>query len=294
MQDSELLASIPDFVSFDTMMKASPVEEGGERFIYVEASKESRDQQGEIVLAKALKDSVDVFRKFGVVDMDHKSMPSVAKMYGITDPESWIIGQPAEVRFNGDVTFVKAQLRRGDTPLAERANRVWDGLTKVSPPDRYYASVGGSVLGREVRIDPVTKERVPVITKTRWNNLALSLNPVNPDLNPATTTPVGTFAKSLGGFVVAKALTAGYATDSAAMTGGQALATQSLDRRPKSYFDARHKISAAMTSGKLKNAGMNEIIAYAQKEFGMSLDESAEFCERFLRDIHDNLKRRKP
>lgn len=293
MHDSELLASIPDFVSFDTMMKASPVEEGGERFVYVEASKESRDQQGEIVLAKALQESVDIFRKFGVVDLDHKSMPSVAKMYGITAPEEWIIGQPIEVRFQGDMTFVKAHLRRGDTALAERANRVWDGLTKVTPPDRYYASVGGSVLGREVRIDPMTKARVPVITKTRWNNLALSLNPVNPDLNPASTTPVGTFAKALGGFVVAKALEAGYATDSAAMTGGQALGMQSLDRRPKSYFDARNRISAAMTSGKIKNPGMKEIMGFAQKEFGMSLEESAEFCERFLRDIHSNLKRSK-
>ncbi len=275
------------------MMKASPVEEGGERFVYIEASKESRDQQGEIVLAKALQESVDIFRKFGVVDLDHKSMPSVAKMYGITAPEEWIIGQPIEVRFQGDMTFVKAHLRRGDTALAERANRVWDGLTKVTPPDRYYASVGGSVLGREVRIDPMTKARVPVITKTRWNNLALSLNPVNPDLNPASTTPVGTFAKALGGFVVAKALEAGYATDSAAMTGGQALGMQSLDRRPKSYFDARNRISAAMTSGKIKNPGMKEIMGFAQKEFGMSLEESAEFCERFLRDIHSNLKRSK-
>lgn len=274
------------------MMKASPIEEGGERFIYVEASNETRDQQGEVVLAKALRESAGVFQKFGVVDLDHKSMPSVAKMYGINDPESWIIGQPTDVRFNGNTTFVKAQLRRGDTPLAERANRVWDGLTKVTPPDRYYASVGGSVLGREVRIDPDTKQRVPVITKTRWNNLALSLTPVNPDLNPATTAPVGVFAKSLDGFVV-KALEAGFATDSAAMTGGQALAMQSLDRRPKSYFDARHQMSAALTSGKLKNAGMKEIMGYAQNVFGMSLDESAEFCERFLRDIHSNLKRRK-
>lgn len=293
MHDSELLASIPDFVSFDTMMKASPVEEGGERFIYVEASKESRDQQGEIVLAKALKESVDVFRKFGVVDLDHKSMPSVAKMYGISSPEEWIIGQPIEVRFQGDTTFVKAHLRRGDTVLAERANRVWDGLTKVSPPDRYYASVGGSVLGREIRIDPKTKERVPVITKTRWNNLALSLNPVNPDLNPASTMPVGTFAKSLGGFVIAKALEASYATDAVAKTGGAALGMQSLDRRPKSYFDARNRVSAALVSGKLSNPGMNEIMGYAQNEFGMSLEESAEFCERFLRDIHSNLKRSK-
>lgn len=292
MHDSELLASIPDFVSFDMMMKASPSEEGGDRFIYVEASKETRDQQGEIVLAKALQESADIFRKFGVIDLDHKSMPSVAKQYGIDNPDDWIIGQPVDVKFKDGMTFVKAQLRRGDTPIADKANRVWDGLTKVSPPDRYYASVGGSVLGREVRVDPDTFKRIPVITKTRWNNLALSLNPVHPDLNPASTAPVGTFAKSLNGFVI-KALEASYSTDVASLTGGGALGQQSIDRRPKSYHDLRHRISAALSSGAISNPSMAEIMGYAQNQFGMSLDESAEFTERFMRDIHSNLRRSK-
>lgn len=273
-------------------MKASPVEESGERFIYVEASKESRDQQGEIVLSKALKDSADIFRKFGVIDLDHKSMPAVARKMGIEKPEEWIIGQPIEVKFNDRVTLVKAQLRRGESRLADRANAVWEGLTKVSPPDRYYASVGGSVLGREVRVDPDTQERVAVITKTRWDNLALSLSPVHPDLSPAGTTPVGTFAKSLGCFVVAKALEASHSTDVSTLTGGGALGRQSLDRTPRSYHDARHQISAALTAGTITASTAN-IMGFAQNQFGMSLDESAEFTERFMRDIHSNLKRSK-
>lgn len=294
MNDTDLLASLPDFVSFGTMMKASPAEEAGERFVYVEASKESRDQQGEIVLAKALQDSVSIFKKFGVVDMDHKSMPAVAKRYQIENPDEWVVGLPVDVRFRSGTTFVKAQLRRGDSLLALRANQVWEGLTKISPPNRYYASVGGSVLGREVRIDPATKEKVAVITKTRWDNLALSLQPVHPDLSPAATTPVSVFAKSLGGFVLAKsdaALTAGYGTDSAALTGGAALRTQSL--HGADYGRLREATAAAIRDGKIKTPAADSIMQYAATEFGLSLDEAAGFTERLMRDIHRDLRRTK-
>lgn len=292
MDDKELLATIPDFVSFQTLMKATPAEEGGERIIYVEASKESRDQQGEIVLAKALKDSVQVFKKFGVIDLDHKSMPSVARQYGIETPEDWIIGQPLDVVFRDDMTIVKAQLRRGNTMLAEKANRVWEGLTQVTPPDRYYASVGGAVTGREIRFDPKTNSKVPVITGTRWNNLALSLNPVHPDLRPASTTPTGVFAKSLGGFIM-KALEAGYGTDSAGLTGGAALRMQSLDGAPINYFDFRNRLADAMRNGAVgHNPSSRDLVGYCKQMFGLSLGDAAEYVERFYRDLKTGLKKR--
>lgn len=295
MNDTDLLATIPDFVSFEMLMKATPREESGKRIIYVEASKESRDQQGEIVLAKALKDSADVFRKFGVLDLDHKSMPSIAKQYGIEDPENWIIGQPIDVAFNGGTTIVKAQLRSGDSPLAKRANDVWEGMTKIDPPDRYYASVGGSVTGREIRIDPLTKSKVPVITGTRWSNLALSLNPVHGELAPAGTSPVGVFAKSLDCFIM-KALEASYATDASAKTGGAAFGQQSLDTGVTNYFDFRNKLAAAMRSGEAgSNPGARELVAYCTKTFGLSLSDAAEHVERFYRDLKTGLnKRSKP
>ena len=293
MTDADLLATIPEFVSFQTLMKATPVEESGERIIYVEASKESRDQQGEIVLATALKASVDVFKKFGVLDMDHKSMPSIAKAYGIEDPENWIIGQPIDVAFNGGTTIVKAQLRRGHSQLADRANKVWEGLTQVSPPDRYYASVGGQVTGREVRFDPLTKAKVPVITGTRWNNLALSLTPVHAELNPASTIQVGTFAKSLGAWVMTKALEAGYSTDSANMTGGQSLSAQSLDGAPMNYFTFRDTLAAQMKSGQVeRNPGARALVEHCKKVFGMSLSDASEYVERFYRDLKNGLNKR--
>lgn len=290
MTDNELLATLPEYVRFDTLMKASPATENGERIIYVEASTEARDQEGEIVLSKALKDSLDVFLKFGVVDLDHKSMPNVAVKYGIPqeDCPKWIVGQPIGVRFDGDKTIVKAQLRHGDSPLAAQANQIWDGLTKLSPPDRYYASVGGSVLDREIRICPKTKDRIPVITKTRWNNLALSLNPVNQHLGAATTMPIGTFAKAFGGFVLNKALEAGYATNSVGMTGGQAFSMQSLDAGIHSYFDFRERLSNDVLMGKPGR----DIKNYVMTAYGLAADQASEWVEKFLRGIKQSRVRR--
>ncbi|MFZ4538504.1 hypothetical protein [Propionivibrio sp.] len=279
LNDEQLLSTIPDFMVFGAMMKAIPATEGMDRIIYVEASSEQKDIEGEIVLSKALKDSADYFLKFGIIDMDHKSMPAVAQKMGLI-AEEWAIGQPLEVRFSGDKTVVRAKLYSGDTPLAEKANNVWDGLTKLNPPARYYASVGGSVLGREIRLDPLTGDRIPVVTKTRWNNLALSATPVNQHLSTASSAPMGIFAKSLNGYVM-KALEASYATDAASLTGGGAFGMQSLDLGIKSYFDFREKLSAAIRSHKTGR----DITNYAIRAFGLSHDQASEWVEKFLRGI---------
>src|SRR3546814_20057952 len=93
--DEQLLGAVPDFICIESMLKATPAEEAGERFVYLEASKEGRDQQDEVVLYKAMQDSADHFLKFGNLDIDHKAMPSVARQYGLADPESGEIGRAA-------------------------------------------------------------------------------------------------------------------------------------------------------------------------------------------------------
>lgn len=276
-RDSVLLSSIPEHVQCSLLCKARPVEDGGLRMIYVEASNEGRDFDGEVVLGKALRDSREIFLKFGVVDLDHKSMPSVARQHGITAPEEWIIGQPTEVRFDRGVTFVKAQLRQGDSPLAERANRVWDGLTKLTPPDRYYASVGGKVVASEIRLDPVSGDKVPVITRTHWNNLALSLNPVNPGLAPASRVPAAVFAKSLEA-----GLTAGYGTDSAGLVGGGALRMQSL--HGVTYPDFRNALAEMIRRGEVRVRDPGAL-ARASLSLGVAPEQSGAYVERFLSDL---------
>ena len=276
-----------DYMVFDTMLKAVPVEDGGDRIIYVQASNENKDYQGEIVLAKALQESADYFTRFGVVDMDHKSIPKIAKRFGITNTDEWIIGQPIECRFNGDSTFVKAQLRSGDSPLAAQANIVWEGLTKVNPPVRYFASVGGAVLDRDIKIDPQSGEPVPVITRTLWGSLALSKAPVNLTLDAATTVPVMTFAKSMGGFIpVVKALTAGYGTDATTLTGGAALGQQSLDGVPVNYFDFRERLSRDVRQKRISPLTISSLVDYATSKYRLSRDDAAQWVGKFLRELN--------
>ena len=283
-------------LSIGTMLKARPAEELGERFLYLEASREGADQQNEYVLAKALEDSAEHFLKFGNIDIDHKSMPSIAGHYGITDPENWEVGVPEEVRVDGGAVFVKARLFKGDTPLAARANMVWDSLTKLNPAARWYASVGGATLAKSTGIDPVTKNKVTFVKQVRWTNLAISRQPVNQHVSAAQTVPFGALAKCWtgAGFDMAKALEASYATDAAGKTGGSALGVQSLDQgsnTPHSYYDFRNKLSAALKTGQAQQ-NMPAMIQYSVSTCNLTLDEAAEWVDRFLSDLKSNLSKR--
>ncbi len=289
LNDAQLLAAVPEYVAFGGMLKASPMTEGDERILYLEASNEDVDHQGEIVMQKALSDSADYYLRHGNVDLSHYSL--LGPKSGIPDFMSYEVGKPIAVRVDGRRTFVKAQLYRGDSPMAKNANMVWDSITKQSPPSRWYPSVGGAVLAKSIKIDPKTRERVAVIEKVRWNNIALDRCPVNKTVPEVSTAPVGVFAKSLGGFVLSKALEAGYGTDAAALTDGAALRTQSL--HGADYGRLREATAAAIRDGKIKTPAADSIMQYAATEFGLSLDEAAGFTERLMRDIHRDLRRTK-
>ena len=289
--DEQLLAGTPDFFSINTLLKATPHQEGGDRFIYFEASNEGVDQQNEKVLAKALEDSASHFLKFGNIDIDHYTL--IGARAGIPNPMSYEIGRPVDVRIEGDKTFVKAQLYSGNTELAANANMVWESMTALNPPARWYPSVGGAVLAKSVEIDPATKNKVAVVKRVRWTNVGLSRTPVNQHLPEASALPVATFAKSLQGFVIAKALEASYATDAAMKTGGAALGIQSLDTGvPHSYFDFRERMAAALKSGKVQKQTMEGLIDYASKQFSLQPDEAAEWVDRFLSDLKSSLSTR--
>jgi hypothetical protein len=296
--EEQLLASVPDFLSIECMLKATPAQEGGKRFIYFEAANEGRDQQDEVVLAKALEESADHYMRYGNVDLDHKSMPSVAKMYGIERPELWEIGSPVDVRFDGSSTFVKSQLFSGDTPLAENANLVWDGMTRLNPPRRYYPSVGGKVLAKSFKIDPQTGDKVGVVSKVRWTNVAISQHPVNQHVGGVAIIPFGVLAKSWSaadGFNMTKALEASYATDARAKTGGSAMGVQSFDKgkAPVSYFDFREQMSRAIKHGVVDSMSADGLVSYSAGNFGLSYDEAVEWVDRFLGDLKSGLSKQR-
>lgn len=273
--DEQLLGLVPEFVFFEALLKATPAEEQGNRYVYLEASREDVDQTGEMVLQKALGDQTQNFLKFGNIDIDHLSMPAMAKRHGIENPQAYEIGVPVDVKFQDGATFVKAQLYSGDTPLAANANMVWDSMTKLNPAKRWYPSVGGAVLAKSVKM--VGGKRVVVIDKVRWNNLAISQTPVNQHVDGISTVPFGALAKSWtgAGFVLQKSLEAGYGSDVACLTGGDAFRVQSLDGVPQTYEEFRDAVSG----------GVIALLDITGKKFGISSDAATEWTARFLRDL---------
>lgn len=298
--DAALLEACPDYVSVGSLLKAHPQEDGGKRFIYFEASNEGLDQQDEVVLAKALAESKDFYLRYGNVDLDH--LTQIGARAGIPDYPSYEIGQPVEVGQRGGSTFVKSQLysavsARATTPMVEKANMVWDGLTKLDPPQRWYPSVGGSVLQKSIVVDEATQARKAVISKVRWSNVGLSRTPVNQHVSACAAVPIGAFAKCLaaqGVIELSKTLTAGYGTDTAALAGGAALRQQSLDGAVKNYWDFRERLATALrerAAGEKPRSA--DLVRFAAKRFGLSQDEAAEYVERFVRDLQSGLNRNK-
>lgn len=287
--DEMLLCAVPDFISVGGLLKATPSEDGGRRFVFLEASNEDVDHQNEVILQKALQNSSDYYLRHGNLDLSHYTI--LGPRTGISNFMEYEIGKPVAVRVDGKHTFVKAELYRGESAMARNANMVWDSLTKQSPPARWFPSVGGAVLSKSVKIDPTTKNRVAVVDQVRWSNTALDRCPVNKTVPELSLAPVGAFAKALGGFVIGKALQASYATDVASLTGGGALGMQSLDGSPQNYFDFRERLAAAIQARKV-GQGIQALIDYAGNEFGLSRDGAAQWVERFMRDLRIGLHKR--
>lgn len=296
--DAQLLAGIPDYLSIGSMLKATPQLDGGQRIVYFEASNEGLDQQGEVIAAKALAESAEYFKRYGNIDIDHytligKPNPEQGRA-GIPGCELYEIGRPIDVRQTGGTTFVKALIYSGVGEAAKRANDFWSSITELNPPQRWYPSVGGSVLQKAIEVDK-NGLRKAIIKKVRWNNIGVSKTPVNQHVGTCATIPLGAFAKSwtADGLDFAKALEAGYGTDAATLAGGAAIREQSLDHKIHSYFDFRNKLAGQMRSGSAgKNPGARDLVELAARTFSLPRDQAAEWVERFMRDLKNGLNKR--
>lgn len=307
LSDAALLERTPDFLSVGEFMKATPGTEGARRYLFLEASNEGRDQQAEVVMAKALADSASFYQRYGNLDLDH--FTQIGAKLGIPDYPTYEIGRPVEVKQSGAATFVKCELFRpvaGEalSPMVEKANMVWDSLTKIRPAQRWYPSVGGAVLHKSIGVN-ASGERTVLIDKVRWTNIGLSKTPVNQHVPEGSVIPMEIFAKSwsAAGLDLTKALTTGYGTDHATLTDGAALREQSLDGAPgspatsrdgiKSYFEFREWLSGQLHGGEIEPPSPMTMVAHAMREFGLPQDEAAEYVERFVRDLKTGLSRKR-
>ncbi|HEX7642006.1 MAG TPA: hypothetical protein VF472_07305 [Burkholderiaceae bacterium] len=303
-RDQAMLDALPSHIGISQLFKAQPVTEGGQRFVYLEASNEARDYQNEVILAQALADSADYYLKYGNLDLDHYTQigkPNPAKNWpGIPNYEWFEIGRPVDARIDGKRTFVKGHISSGTGPAAEKANLFWSSLTELNPPQVWYPSVGGAVLEKSTAIDPSTGTAYPVIKKVRWTNIGFSKTPVNPDVPEVSTIPIGVLAKSWSaqGLDLRKTLSAGYGTDSATLSGGSALRQGNGNNAGVSnggvldYWNFRDRFSQLVMSGEVSH-GIKDMVMEAASRFGLSRSVAAEYVERFLDDLQRGMQERK-
>lgn len=295
MNDGVAMHSTGDYISLGGLFcKATPKEEDGHRYLYLEASDESVDHQNEKILQSALADSADYFLRHGNIDISHYTL--IGLKHNIPNHLSYEVGKPREVKLGKGSTFVKAELYQsangGTSAQAENADMVWKSLTMQKPPMSWFPSVGGSVLDKGPAFDPETHEQITVVRKVRWNNIGLDRTPVNRSVPEVSLTPLGTFAKSMGAIVLlAKTLTAGYGTDSAQLSGGAALRRQSLHGVPAIYEDFRERLAKHITANRHLPLGAHELMDHSINAMRLDPANASEWVERFMRDLHTELNR---
>ncbi len=187
MADSLIDISVPFII-------CKSLEEGfdndGNYIFETEASNENLDLQNQITQQTALLDSKEYFLSNGVVSDDHQHKKRRPDGTIETD-KSKIIGEPISVRTEGKRTFVKGKLYG-----AVEAAKPFITLLKAHS-SRVKASIGG-IMPRIVKNPDGTE----TITSFLWNDMALTVSPVNYTVGSAC------FAKSLTNAEFCKALTA--------------------------------------------------------------------------------------
>jgi hypothetical protein len=276
------LVGLDEWLSIGDMLKATPATDGDTRVLYLEASNEARDYQGEVVMAKALAESADYYEKYGNFDIQHRSMIGLAT--GDPDYHMHEIGRPEQVRVDAGRTFVKGIIFSGDTPVAHCANQFWDSLTKLQPAQRWYPSVGGKIQEAKKSMGSDGQPH-RAITKVLWSNVGFSRTPVNPKVPQVSTIPFGILAKCWGpdGLDLEKAVEAGYGTDSALLSGGAAIRKQSLDKKPQSYWAFRDRLAGDVMAG-LAGASHKSILMRA-REYGLDDDAAESWSAQFAADL---------
>jgi uncharacterized protein (DUF2344 family) len=229
-----------------------------EDFFYfdVEASNENLDLEQQSVLQRALLESQDYFLTNGVVSKDHLHK-RIEKGQQITD-EQYVIGEPVSVYTNGKSTRVKGRLYKRNKHAQKFIELLRAGSTRIK------ASVGGIIPKVVKNLKDGTEKVISVL----WNDLALTIAPVNYTVSPAS----GIMVKSLTSLEFVKSLTIGYETDSSKFTGGRALQKEdvehsTVDASNPDYEGAIAGLVIALSAGEVKN--LEEAKGFL-KDFGIS------------------------
>jgi len=175
---------------FPVLIKALTPDSSGRRIVEVEASTETIDVDGDVILQKALLDSGGSFVANGHLDIDHLS--EFGMRMGIPDPSSYIIGRPLEVKsMDGARTFVKGEISRSRDgsfdPKNYRYDEFWGSL-QGDPPVVWYSSIYGFPTDLEDCQSGFCKSGATryLIKGIDWKSLAFTRTPKNTGLTSPT------------------------------------------------------------------------------------------------------------
>ncbi len=169
---------------FPVLIKAMPADADGRRIVEVEASTETIDADGDMILQDALMKSAASFVGTGHLDIDHLS--EFGYRLGIPDPSSYIIGRPLEVRSGPDrTTFVKGEISKAIDgrvdPVRNRFDEFWQSLQR-DPPVTWFSSIYGWPIDLEDFSKSVGQSSGItryLIKSLDWRSLAFTRSPKN-------------------------------------------------------------------------------------------------------------------
>lgn len=230
--------------------------------ILIKASDETLDQENDNILAEAFTPEVREFMlSKGVIDFDHMTVRGANALEKATA----VIGTPTEffqeLVKGAPVQFIRGYLHRGN-PFVD--STLAPALEAGS--DRWGASIGGKILnwlknsngGKMAKSIWMNHVAITPAYKAVNKNTAVEILK-SKDLNEADV-EIHHFG-SLGSLL--KALEAGSATDSAQMTGAQAVQRQSLEGgKPVSLTIPRDVIAALMSDL------VEGVCEYSEKQIG--------------------------
>jgi len=206
----------------------------------VEASNENLDFEKQAILQRALLNSKDYYLTNGVVSKDHLHK-RIENGVQITD-EQYVIGEPVKVYTDGKSTRIKGRLYKNNKHAVPFIDLLRAKSTRVK------ASVGGII----PKIVKNVKDGTEKVVSFLWNDVALTIAPVNFTVGPAT----GILAKRLTGDDFVKALSVGYGTDSREYTGGRALQKEEVEgntvNKTQDYETAIADLMGAVSVGEIK------------------------------------------
>jgi len=174
---------------FRCTIKAYERHDSNRRIVSVEASNESVDADGDIVLQSALLDAAPGFIASGHLDIDHIS--EFGARLGVADPTSYIVGRPLSVTAGENrTTIVEGEISRSldgsFDPLHKRYDEFWASLRR-EPPVVWYSSI----YGWPKDLDDCSQKACPsgatryIIKAIDWRSLAFTRSPKNTSIKGA-------------------------------------------------------------------------------------------------------------